>query len=184
MPVSDDQLTELQHAYQVLGVPTNASAPAIKQTYLRLVKRWHPDLYANGTSAHAEATQMTSLINEAYAAVEHAPLRYHIESYTNQVKETNKQTSSSWANERTRGTAEKIPKTDKLEFWVRFACGGLFGVFVSLDIVMSVMPDSAVAHLPLLALGVLGVVLGSGLAAARYGDKFWYSIFRHWWLWP
>ncbi len=147
MPVSDDQLTELQHAYQVLGVPTNASAPAIKQTYLRLVKRrWHPDLHANGTSAHAEATQMTSLINEAYAAVEHAPLRYYIESYTNQMEETNKQTPSSWANERTRGTAEKIPRTDKLEFWVRFACGGLFGVFVSLDLLTSVAPDSATSR--------------------------------------
>ena len=146
MPVSDDQLTELQHAYQVLGVPTNASAPAIKQTYLRLVKRWHPDLHANGTSAHAEAMQMTSLINEAYAAVEHAPLRYYIESYTNQMEETNKQTPSSWANERTRGTAEKIPRTDKLELWVRLACGGLFGVFVSLDLLTSVAPDSATSR--------------------------------------
>jgi len=68
-----------------------------------------------------------------------------------------------WLNERTRGTAEKIPKTDKVEFCVRFACGGLFGVFVSLYLVMSVMPDSAVAHLPLLALGVLGVVLAPAL---------------------
>jgi len=51
---------------------------------------------------------MTSLINEAYAAVEHAPLRYYIESYNNQMEETNKQTPSSWANERTRGTPRKF----------------------------------------------------------------------------
>jgi hypothetical protein len=25
--------------------------------------------------------------------------------------------------------------------------------------------------------------VGFGLGAARYGDKFWYSIFRRWWLW-
>jgi curved DNA-binding protein CbpA len=42
MPVNDYQLAELRHAYQVLGVPPDTSAPSIKKTYRRLVKRWHP----------------------------------------------------------------------------------------------------------------------------------------------
>jgi len=102
MPVDDYQLAELRHAYQVLGVAPEASAPSIKKTYRRLVKRWHPDLYPNGTPAHVEATQMTRLINEAYSAIAHAPLGYHMETYPNQAKERSRQTPSPPANERTR----------------------------------------------------------------------------------
>jgi len=79
-------------------------------------------------------------------------------------------------------TAEKILNTDRLEFWVRFVCGAFFGVFVILDMLFSVMPDS-LQFSGALALGALGLILGCGFAAARYGDKFWYSIFRRWWLW-
>jgi len=78
MPIAMDQLLELKRAYQIPGVPLFASAPSIKQTYRKLVKRWHPDLYPSGTSDNVEATRMTKLINEAYAAIETAPLRYYI----------------------------------------------------------------------------------------------------------
>jgi len=80
-------------------------------------------------------------------------------------------------------TPRIFPETDRLEFWVRFACGALFGIFVSLDLVISAMPESS-RTLSLFALGALGVILGFGFGAARFGDKFWYSIFRRWWLWP
>jgi hypothetical protein len=181
MPENDYQLAELRHAYQVLGVPTETAAPSIKYAYRRLVKRWHPDLYANGTPAHVEATHMTRLINEAYSAIAHAPLRYHMETYPNVATGKRSQPPIPSASERVRVTAEEIPKTDRLEFWVRFACGAFFGAFVILDMFISVMPDSL--QLGVLALGVLSLILGCGFAAARYGDKFWYSIFRRWWLW-
>jgi hypothetical protein len=77
----DDQFAELKRSYQVLGVPTDAAPPSIKHAYWQLVRRWHPDLYANGTPDHIEATQMAGLINEAYAAIAHAPLRNHIGAY-------------------------------------------------------------------------------------------------------
>jgi len=183
MPLSDGQFTELKQAYQILGVPLDASTHSIKQNYRRLVKRWHPDLSANGTTAHVEATQMIKLINEAYSAIAHAPLRYHSETYSQHAGRQSRQTTSTSTNEPIRVNTENIPKTDRLEFWVRFVCGALLGIFLCLDLVISAMPDSS-SNLSLLALGALGVILGFGLGAARYGDKFWYLIFRRWWLWP
>jgi curved DNA-binding protein CbpA len=183
MSLGEGQLAEWKQAYRVLGVPLNSSAHSIKQTYRRLSKRWHPDLYAGETPAHVEAARMMTLINEAYSAIANAPLRYHIETYPQRPSRQSGQTTKPSANEPTGLNSQEIPKTDKLEFWVRFACGGVFGIFVSLNLVMSAMPDSAPSYRPFLALGVLGVVLGSGFAAARYGDKFWYSILRRWWLW-
>ena len=99
MLVDDDQLAELRHAYQVLGVPTDSSEPSIRKAYRRLVKRWHPDLYPNGTLAHVEATHMTRLMNEAYSAIAHAPLRYHTKTYPNQARERSWQTPSPLVNE-------------------------------------------------------------------------------------
>ena len=180
MPASD-QLTELKRAYQALGLPLDASAHSIKQAYRRLLKRWHPDLYQSGTSVHAEATQMTQLINEAYSAIAHAPLRYHVESY--QAHMRGAQTRSASANESSGTSGEEIPNTDRIEFWVRFACGAFVGVFAVVDLFLSIMPDS-VEHPVIAGLAALGIVVAFGLGAARYGDKFWYAIFRRWWLWP
>jgi DnaJ-class molecular chaperone len=81
MPEDDHQLAELKRAYQVLGVPTDAAPPSIKHAYWQLVRRWHPDLYANETPDHIEATRMAGLINEAYTAIAHAPLRDHLETH-------------------------------------------------------------------------------------------------------
>jgi hypothetical protein len=82
VPENDSQLAELRHSYQVLGVSTDATSSTIKHAYRRLVMRWHPDHYVNGTQDHTEATQMAELINEAYAAIADAPLRDHLETYT------------------------------------------------------------------------------------------------------
>jgi preprotein translocase subunit Sec63 len=181
MPLSDGQLTELKRTYRILGVPLDASTHSIKQAYRRLVKRWHPDLSANGTPAHVEATQMTKLINESYSAIAHAPLRYHSETYSQHAGR--RQTTSTSTHVPITVNTESIPKTDRLEFWVRFVCGALLGIFVCLDFIVSAMPDSS-SNLYFLALGALGLTLAFGFGAARYGDKFWYSILRRWWLWP
>lgn len=177
----DSQLTELTHAYRVLGVPTDATAPSIKHAYRRLVKRWHPDFYARGTPEHVEATHMARLINEAYVAIARAPLRYHVATYSSQAKEKHGQQPNSGTSERASKQTEKIPKTDRLEFWVRFVCGGFFGVFVILDMLDS-LPDSFYPS-GVLALAATGLIFGCAFAAARFGDKFWHAIFRHWWLW-
>ena len=75
--------------------------------------------------------------------------------------------------------SETFPKTDRIESWVRFVCGAVFGVFVSLDLVLNFIESSAV-----LDWVIVGIIIGSGFAAARYGDKFWYSIVQRWWRWP
>ena len=100
MLVDDHQIAELRHAYQVLGVPTDSSALSIKKAYRRLLKRWHPDLYPDGTPTHVEATNMTRLVNEAYAAIANAPLIYHAETYPTQAEERSSQTPSPSENER------------------------------------------------------------------------------------
>ena len=75
MPARDNEIQNLAHAYLVLDVPHDASQRAIKSSYRKLVKRWHPDRYRAGSEEHLEATQMTRLINAAYERIQDAPLR-------------------------------------------------------------------------------------------------------------
>jgi curved DNA-binding protein CbpA len=178
MPVTEFQLKELKRAYQILGVPLSASAQTIKQNHRQLVKRWHPDRYPSGTAAHGEATNMMKLINEAYSTIGRAPLRYYVESNL-PVRGSASQTTRATARESSDKSADTFLDTDRLEFWVRFVCGALFGAFVSIRLVLDFYERPTV-----LILGMVGVTLGFGFAAARYGDRFWYSIFRRWWLWP
>jgi len=177
MPIAEAQLSELKRAYQILGVTLFASAPSIKQTYRRLVKRWHPDLYPSGTPDRVEATRMTKVINEAYTAIAFAPLRYYVE--TNPLAdERTRQAARPSTNDSTGIRSETLPKTDRLEFWVRFVCGALFGTLVSVRLLLEFFDQPAI-----LAMGVVAAILGFGFAAARYGDRFWHSILRHWWFW-
>jgi hypothetical protein len=125
---------------------------------------------------------MMALINGAYSNIANAPLRYYIEAAPPSPLGQRGQTTQRSANEPARVTNWQVPKTDKVEFWVRFVCGGLFGVFVILNTFFSGMPYS-IRPLGAYALGALTVILGFAFAAARYGDKFWYSILRRWWLW-
>jgi hypothetical protein len=177
MPAPDHQIGELQHAYQVLGVAHAAPAQVIKAAYRKLVKRWHPDLYGAGP-AHAEATQMTMLINQAYSAIAHAPLRYRSSSTfyepMSYAPPSQHNAAARWP------TNFKIdplaPRADRLEFWVRFVCGALFGIFSGAVWVLSEMTTTAIDFPVTAAAGVVALAAGFGLAAARYGDKFWYSV--------
>jgi curved DNA-binding protein CbpA len=177
MPLAENQLIELKHAYQVLGVPLSASALSIKQAYRKLVKRWHPDLYQSGTPDHAEAARMSSFINSAYSIVQSAPLRYYTETNLFPDGKGRRDTQSS-TNESTSTPTETLPKTDRIEFWVRFVCGALFGILVSFRLVLEFFDQPAI-----LVVGVAAGILGFGFAAARYGDRFWYSILGRWWFW-
>jgi hypothetical protein len=125
---------------------------------------------------------MARLINEAYAAIAHAPLRYYTSTSSGEAKEKNGQQPNSGTGERSKKATDKIPKTDRLEFFVRFVCGGLFGVFIILDLFVSSVADFSQPS-GVLALGAASIILGCGFASARYGDKFWHTIFRRWWLW-
>lgn len=52
----------MRNYYKVLEVPEDASAEAIKESYLNLVKRWHPDRNPYNGLSH----EMMKMFNEAY----------------------------------------------------------------------------------------------------------------------
>lgn len=174
MRIAEEQLGRLKRAYQVLGVPHVASAHSIKRAYRQLIKRWHPDRYPSGSSSHAEASQMATLINQAYTEIEHAPLRYYSGGMPRQPRVQTTEPESGHASD---VVSQTLPKTDRLEFWVRFVCGSLFGLFVGFRLMLYLFDLPTIP----LALIVGGTVLGCGFCAARYGDEFWRSVLRYWW---
>jgi curved DNA-binding protein CbpA len=155
------------------------SAHVIKAAYRKLVKRWHPDLYPAGTSAHAEATQMTMLINQAYGVISHAPLRYNTGGYGSNPYNWRTDRSATPVTPTIRIDPVKPPRVDRLEFWIRFVCGAAFGMFSSATLLLSETSSNFSAYWALWA-GVLALSVGFGLAAARYGDRFWYSVLSDW----
>jgi hypothetical protein len=161
MPPLECQISELKQAYRVIGIPLSVSAHSIKLAYRRLVKRWHPDLYPSGSPACVEATEMTKLINEAYSKIDRAPLRYYVETY--QVAGTaGRSTTHPSEGKPTIIENEKIPRTDWIEFWVRFLCGGIAGAFCGFRLVLEFDKCSAS-----LVAGAIAITLGFGFAAAR-----------------
>lgn len=176
MAVSETQLEEWKRAYRVLGVPLSATSLSIKDAYRRLVKRWHPDLVPSGSPQRAGATQMAKAINESYAAIKGAPLRYYVGGASSAQENVPRWRPVSTAVSSAR--RDSPPKTDWLEFWVRFVCGFLFGALVGIRL----WTDSLDNFGGFVAID-LAVAVCCGLAAARYGDKFWYSIFGRWSMW-
>jgi hypothetical protein len=146
MPTVDDQIAEWKHAYQVLGVPQHASAHVIKAAYRKLVKRWHPDLYTPGTLQHADATQMSMLINEAYSETAHAPLRY-TSSSSGIGRAPRQQPQRPFGPIiKTQINPFKPPRVDRFEFWVRFVCGAFFGMFSGVARVLSEVPATSMEY--------------------------------------
>jgi len=60
---------ELRSAYAVLGLKPGASLPEVKQQFKTLVRRWHPDRYANDPQGRAEANDRLRVINNAYSTI-------------------------------------------------------------------------------------------------------------------
>ena len=56
----------LAHAYATIGLRPGSSARELKQQYKRLVKKWHPDRWANDPVNQADAAQKMRAINAAY----------------------------------------------------------------------------------------------------------------------
>lgn len=168
------RIETLRRAYRIIGVPSSASAATIKHSYRRLIKRWHPDKHAYTDSSCREATEMTKSINQSYAEIQHAPLRYYFDRAS--AAENTVENAGSVEDDSVDGITLG---TDRLEFCVRFVCGCLLGLFVSLGLFLQVFVKMDI----LTALAVGALTLSYGFAAARYGDRFWHSVLKYWWLW-
>jgi preprotein translocase subunit Sec63 len=156
------ELQAIEQAYRVLGVSADSSALRIKREYRRLARLWHPDKFADNTNEQRRATERMREINNAYALAKQAPLRYRYD-----VRSSIATPSGEPAVRRT------APIADTAEYIVRFVAGFAFGLFVSLLLMLADAPLLAVVLLPVLTAG----------ASAVFGDRFWYWVLKHWWLW-
>ena len=209
MPPRDGEITNLAHAYRVLDVPWDASPRAIKASYRKLVKRWHPDRHRTGTESHAEATLMTKLLNESYARIENAPLRNGTATPFSgpaaplrTERNANTEPDPSGASR-----AEYVPRDpahDAAEFYrmveharaagarddasrpfdwvgfiVRFVLGAVFGALLSFRVMISL----CLAYPSLIPVAIVATILLCAFASGFGGDAFWRAIrpYGVWW---
>jgi hypothetical protein len=189
--IPDEHIAELKHAYQVLGVPLSATSASIKQSYRRLVKRWHPDLYQSGAVEHAEATLMTKAINESYSFIENAPLRYFVNAFRpsyaaarQTVRPVTRPVSESASPNDAAQKVGEYPRVESIlkytwaEFWIRFVCGGILGAMCGFRIGVRYYssPGSFVA-------GIIAGAIILALVAVVAADGFWQWFLGRWWIW-
>src|SRR6266404_6681599 len=124
MAGEEQQIEKWKKAYRVLDVPAAASALAIKSNYRKMIKRWHPDRPTTQAATAAEAMVMTKILNEAYALIENAPLRYHEER---QAPKASPEKPGPRAREkrglRALSDAEAALIEKRVEYAVRIICG-------------------------------------------------------------
>ena len=173
-----DAVGELKKAYRVLDVPLTASALAIKSNYRKLIKRWHPDRPATGVATAEEATMMTKLINEAYASIQNAPLRYYAGNEAQPAKTTERPREGRARNVNEVDLSGMFFNEKRIEYAVRIVCGAISGVFVGAAISVDFFRTGPET----LAVVVLGAV-GFAWGALRYGDRFWRFVFGRWFMW-
>lgn len=106
---------ELRRSYAVLGLQPGASLQEVKQQFRTLVRRWHPDRYANDPQGKAEANDRLRVINNAYSTILQtnfgeaaSPLRR--ESSPNHA--TQERTAPSRGNGATQSSAAESPRED------------------------------------------------------------------------
>jgi len=64
---------ELTHSYEVLGVRRDASTAEIRDAYRALVKKWHPDRFADDPERQRLAEKRLTEINQAFARAKDSP---------------------------------------------------------------------------------------------------------------
>ena len=177
MPVQEKSVEGLTRSYRVLDVPTSASALAIKSNYRKLIKRWHPDKPATNAATSEEAMTMTKLLNEAYALIENAPLRYY--SGEDSAKSLKVATAAPKPRRLNEVDLSKMISDEKrIEYAVRIVFGAISGAFVGMALMFDASQQGAwiVAGI---GLGAIGFAAG----AVKYGDRFWRAVFGNWWMW-
>jgi DnaJ domain len=172
----DSQLQVWKRAYQLLGVAEIASPFVIKQAYRKMMKRWHPDKESRGGNYDFDSTRMSQLVNEAYAEIADAPLRYRSSATYSGPPVSPPAPEISTVN----SFPEKIfwlPHPEQIEFWVRLISGGIFGAVLSATTAMNLFDTFR----PIVLAMSFGAI-ACAYSAVRYGDKFWYWIFGKSWL--
>ena len=120
---------------------------------------------------------MMEHINEAYSTIQRAPLRYGTRGYTGVPPEQAKRAPTPVNDIPAVPGHEPFVAMDKLEFWVRFVCGSILGIFASAGIALRTNLFSAdTPPISVLCVAIV-IVLACGFGAARGGDRFWYAIF-------
>jgi len=173
-------IERLKKAYLVLNVPEAASALAIKASYRKLIKRWHPDKPTTSAATQDESVMMTKLINEAYALIENAPLRYYSgrDPHATQKAEKKTQSEAKTRNVNEVDLSKMFFNEKRIEYAVRIVCGAISGAFVGLAFSLDAVQDG-IAVMAAVAICAVGFAIG----AMKYGDKFWREIFGIWWRW-
>jgi hypothetical protein len=197
--VRDGGASNLKHHYRVLDVPWDASPRAIRSSYRKLVKRWHPDRYRLGSDAYAESGLMTKLINESYDRIKNAPLQNGaagtLSPETSSCPDRREEPDASGRShseyvprdpnweaaeyykvlERARQAAARDDATrpfDWVGFLVRFVLGAAFGAFVSFRVMISLYQEPP----KVIYLAVFITVVLCALASGFGGDAFWRAI--------
>lgn len=169
----DVEMANMVHAYEVLGVPTTASASTIKRAYRKLARRWHPDLYAAGSVDHANASHMMKVINEAHTMIQHAPLRFRGPDIPKAPPAKGFSPVPHFSSQ----GMETVPlDTKQLDFWARFLCGAAIGFLPSLYLQFRLaitFSDGDSLVLPFV--WVIGMAT-CGFAAAFAGNQLWYRL--------
>jgi DnaJ domain len=103
---------DLRRAYAVLGLQPGAPLPEVKQQFKTLVRRWHPDRYANDPQGKVEANDRLRVINHAYSTILQASFggaasQVRRESPSNPVPQD--RTSSARPNGSPKHNAEESP---------------------------------------------------------------------------
>jgi DnaJ domain len=202
------EIENLAHAYRVLDLPWDASPRAIKASYRKLVKRWHPDRYPQGTESHAESTLMTRLLNDAFARIENAPLRNGTATpFSRPAAATPPRTApDASADEPAPSGSSRSeyiphdPQQDAADFyrimararvagarddaarpfdWFGFIVRFVLGALFGALMSFRVMIGFSLAHPRFIPLGIAVTILSCAFASAFGGDAFWRAI-RPW----
>ncbi len=187
--IAAPQIDELKQAYELLDCPPSASPRAIKQSYRRMTKRWHPDHYQTGTAEHAEATQMMRRINEAYAQIANAPLRDHTEGSTTSWKRvaTNPRTQPSSSQPHSHDTyLDNLPEMPpqfghRIDFWTRFVLGALLGMAIVIRARFFFIFHSRGWPRMIGVLAIVTLVIGLALFSAQTVKKPGRGGYDRWW---
>lgn len=75
-------MNRLSRCYATLGLSPGASFREVRRSYLRLVREWHPDRFADDPPRQRLAQEQLKTINEAYRVLEEALSGGHGQSST------------------------------------------------------------------------------------------------------